>query len=177
MTVWTGDYTDSDRVGDRLQGRILMSDFTQPNSVTPVVADEVIIMLGKEAEAEITQGLYSLGYAVPLRLTSETTQNILAAVAEKEIIYQVLISTDLKAQCTCVDGVELADLDKLIEEYGSMLETFLAGVKSCAIVLLEESRLEPPCESGESRVNKLPTSIGIITPRSRGWRHPSQIRF
>ncbi len=177
MPVWVGTYTDSDRVASRLQGRILMSDYERPNSVTPVISDEVITLIGNQAEAEITQGLYSLGYAVPLALTSETTRNILAAVAEKEIIYQLLISTDLKAECLCLDSFSIEDYEKLCEDYGETLDLFLKGIKGCNIVLLEETKLTPPCDTAEERAKALPTSVAVISPRSRRWRPPSQIRW
>lgn len=178
MPVWTGIYTDSDRVAKRLQGRLIMTNSPQPNSVTPIISDELITCIGNQAEAEITNGLYSLGYCLPLTLTSEVTRNLLAAVAEKEIIYQLLISTDLKAECSCLDGVSLEDLDRLIQDYGSTLEEFLAGIKSCAIVLQGECKNEvTPCQTATSSALKQPTSIGVITKRSQSWRPPHTFNF
>lgn len=174
--VWAGTYTDSDRVANRLQERILMSNYTQPNSVTPIISDALIIAQGDTAEANITGGLYSLGYSVPLTLSSSTTQKILAAVAEKEIIYQLLISTELKAECSC-SGFDIAELDKLIEDYGSTLERFLDGVGDCSIALEGELKGERPCESPIMRAATMPTTVAVVSPRSSDWKPAHTIRF
>jgi hypothetical protein len=88
LLIWQKQFTDAEAIADRLEKRLQIGG-AQNAFGKSVLNDSLLNSAGAQVEARITATL-SRCYRTPLKLTSPQTRGLLASIAEKAILAEIL---------------------------------------------------------------------------------------
>lgn len=88
LLIWQKQFTDAEAIADRLEKRLQVGG-AQSAFGKSVLNDSLLNNAGAQVEARITAAL-SRCYRTPLKLTSPQTRGLLASIAEKGILAEIL---------------------------------------------------------------------------------------